>query len=363
MGLQLDKKAATEILLREAQLAETEDAPVEWVERIKRFSEIAKESGVLTHVAFLGIAIHAKATDCRVDPFSIKTRSKRPGAYSARSFGDVLASHAKELEINLGRTGREPLQNQPYEKSDEVSGDMVISEAARPVLRALMEVLSELSRIGTEEDARKVLRAYIQVRRGYEPVYDEADFGELGLSISEFAESTHSFVADASERGRRAQAAVAGLLTAIYGEDRVVTGRIHDPDRNLPGDVGVRDADDPERWFMVLEVRDKPVTPSDLRTFAQKALDSGTARAAVVALSTHQGPIETGKQIAYAAEHGLVLAYFDSWQQLIQNLVLWDDAPPAEILQAAHRYVYDNLVAIEATSDAVRKWNEIKKGT
>ena len=78
--------------------------------------------------------------------------------------------------------------------------------------------------------------------------------------------------------------------------------------------------------------------------------------------STRQGPIETDKQISYAAEHGLVLAYFDSWQQLIQNIVLWDDAPPAEILQAAHMFVYENLIAIEATSEAIRKWNAIKKG-
>ncbi len=363
MGLQLDKKAATEILLREAQLAETEDAPEDWIARIQRLSEICETHNVRTHIAFLGTAILAKATDRSIDPFSIKATSSRPGAYSARGFGHgVLVPNAAELGIDLGTRGREPLNNQPYFRSVEVSSEMPIKENSRPALDATMQVLADLSRVATEDEARAVLRAFIKVRRGYRRVYPEASHGVLGISSADFADETHSFVADSSEGGRRAQAAVAGLLAARFGPDRIVSNLVNDPDRSLPGDVGVRDVDDPDKWAMLFEVRDKPVTVSDIRIFAEKAIEAGCPRAGMAAIASRQPQLDLREQIAFASEHGLLLRYFSGSRDLVYSLLFWGDEPVAEVIDAAHGAIYDQLVAIEATIEAVERWNALRRG-
>ena len=361
MKLTLDKHLGERILREEAKLADSEDAPEKWLERIEALSQVCEKHDVRTHIAHLGIAILAKATDRRVDPFAIKARSKRPGAYSARSFGDALVRNARELGIDLGTRGREPLQNQPYEKSDEVSGDMVVKPATRPALDAHMEALAALSRVGTESDAREVLRAYIQVRRRYTPAYPEADHGPMGLSTAEFVLRLEDFVAAKSEGGRRAQAVAAGLVAAAYGPQQVVCQRINDPDRKLPGDVGLRSRDE-SGWEIVLEVRDKQVTPSDIQIFAEKALDAGARKAAVVAVAGGQSPLEALEQTAFAAKHGLLLTLLPGWRPLVETMLLWSQRPTGELVAGMHTEIHNQLVLIEASPAAVLQWKTLRSG-
>jgi hypothetical protein len=65
------------------------------------------------------------------------------------------------------------------------------------------------------------------------------------------------FVKENSEGGKRAQAVAAGLLGVFAGSERIVSDRINDPDRHLPGDVGIKRTDNPKLWEKVFEVRDK----------------------------------------------------------------------------------------------------------
>src|SRR5690606_27642933 len=114
----------------------------EWIQRLMHLSDICEVHNVRTHIAFVGTAILAKATNRNVDPFSIKATSSRPGAYSARGLGHgALVPKAAELGIDLGTRGREPLNNQPYFRSVAVSSDMPIREQTRPALDATMAIL------------------------------------------------------------------------------------------------------------------------------------------------------------------------------------------------------------------------------
>lgn len=362
MGIRLDKKAAADILVQEAALAETKGAPQEWVEQIEWLSQTCENHNVRTHIAFLGTAILAKATDRNIDPFSVKTTSSRPGAYSARGLGhNVLVPYAVELGIDLGTRGREPLNNQPYLQSVDVSSEMRIREAARPALEATMQVLSKLARVATEEEARSVLRAFIKVRRSYRRRYPEADHGSFGISYSEFADDIQSFVLESSEGGKRAQAIVAGLLAARFGSSRIASSVVNDPDRNLPGDVGLRDAADADKWAMLFEVRDKPVTISDIRIFAEKTIEAGCPRAGMVAVGKSQPTLDLDGETAFAARHGLLLIYFEGWFELIYSLLFWDEERIPEMLDAAHSAIYEQLVSIEATVEAVEQWNAIRR--
>jgi len=262
------------------------------------------------------------------------------------------------------------MNNLTFIRAERIDSHMKVKDSARPALDALLEILSDLSRIGTEEEARGALRAFIEVRRGYRKQYSEADHGPLGLTPLEFAERIAAFIAETSEGGKRAQAVTAGLLAMLFEAERVVSKGVHDPDRRLPGDVGVRSegapesletADKPvtESLHIVLEVRDKPVTASDLRAFVEKAIGAGVRRAGMVAIA---GRPEAGKvleQVAYAAERGVMLVMIPSWPALLDSLLFWSGQDVGSALNVAHRAVSEQLRQIEASVEAVQQWDEI----
>src|SRR5262249_29555100 len=114
----IDKDRAKR-LLKDALKATKETARfVHWKTRVKLLAA-ACEGAAKTHIAFLGTAFLAKAVDLTVDAFAVKNTAtdptKQAGAYSARSLAHgVLVPFAAEFGIDLGVTGREPLNNQPY---------------------------------------------------------------------------------------------------------------------------------------------------------------------------------------------------------------------------------------------------------
>lgn len=79
LPLRLNKHRAVEILLEEAARADKTSAPAAWAERVDRLSRVCEQVNARTHIAALGIAILAKATDVRVDPFALKPGAGTPG--------------------------------------------------------------------------------------------------------------------------------------------------------------------------------------------------------------------------------------------------------------------------------------------
>src|SRR5688572_12931091 len=117
------------------------DLPPEWLERARKVGRAPSK----TFVAMLGTALLAKATDPRVDPFSLKTRRFR-NSYSARSLcKDVLVPCAVDAGVHLGTTGREPLNNQPFFRHERVGPDMHVRPAVRPHLDYLCSTLQALA--------------------------------------------------------------------------------------------------------------------------------------------------------------------------------------------------------------------------
>src|SRR6185436_8909390 len=113
--------------------------------------------------------------------------------------------------------------------------------------------------------------AFIYVRRQWNPVYSTLDLVVAKLDLNQFIEKVTQFAGEDSEGGKRAQAIVAGTLDLLAGPENVLTTRVNDPDRHLPGDVGVRMPGSKAVWQRVFEVRDKVVEPADLYHFAKKA--------------------------------------------------------------------------------------------
>lgn len=353
--MQIDKERARLILLEEADLAESVPAPEEWEDRVEALSR-ACESSSKTHIAFLGTALLAKATHLETDAFAVKQGSDSPGSYSARSLAkDVLVPVCAKRRIDLGVTGREPLNNQPYFRIKRADPNVILPlvRDKAPVI-LLLDILEEVNRVGTAEDARAALRAFIKVRRRHSPEYPTAAMQAGQFNLYELAETMSRFVAADSEGGKRAQAVAAGILAAVFDSDRIVAGRINDPDRHLAGDVGV--SDEADSWSLVIEVRDKPVTEDDLVLFARKTAQAGVSHAAVLAVASGQPEIETTGPVAWADEAGVCLRVYSSWSELIRDAVFWRGVSPLEFVERAVAAIRDRLVEVETSVEGVARW-------
>lgn len=241
MSPSLDRAAGERTLFEAAALADAGQFDPDWAKRVEALSA-ACEGKARTHIAFLGIAMLAKATDLSVNVYAIKAKSDVPGSYSVRTFGhSVLVPNAAKLGINIGATGREPMNNQPYFRSEVVSAEMIVHKRSQFAVEVLLRILKTLSAIKSRDQAVRALAAYIVVRRANVPAYAEYTTPSAAATAIQLARVIREFVAADSEGGKRAQAAVAGLIDAATGDSgRVIVARINDPDRRAPGDVSVR---------------------------------------------------------------------------------------------------------------------------
>ena len=357
MGIAISKNAAIQAL-REAA-GPMAPADMEWMDRVRAFSALIEDGDQpRTHVAFLGTAILAKAVDPRVDPFAIKQKTG-PTAYSARSLcHGALVPEAVPLRIDLGVRGREPLNNQPYFREQRVSVDMPVHDKTRPVLHRLVDMLSDLDAIEDAQEARRALAAFVAVRREHAPAHHDPIEIEGDIDPSWLADRIRSFVAVRSEGGRRAQAVAAGLMDVFAGRDRVEAGRINDPDRHLPGDVGVRARDDANAWERVIEVRDKPVSTSDAYAFAGKCLEAGVREAAILSIAGASDPT-IAEAIEWSARRGLTLTIFDGWSSFVSQALFWGEEPSPMAAAAVLARVQTRLIQVEASTDAVDEWSAL----
>lgn len=341
-----------EDLLRRA--AEHDELDKDWIDKIKRFSDLCEQGSSKTHIAFLGTSMLAKAVEPTVDLRAIKPRLApgNPLAYSARSLcHGVLVPLSAELDFDIGVTGREPLNNQPYFRMTFLGDETPVHAGGRVAFDYMLELIGELEHASGQE-AERALAAFIGVRRGYVPKY--SDYEDAGTSANRLIAAATEFVRESSEGGKRAQAVAAGLVDVFAGSARVLSGRINDPSRKYPGDVCVLSEDG--SWEKSFEVRDKPVSGSDIIVFARKCRDSGVREAAVVMASPSQGTLEIGN---WAERHGIGLTLFYGWSELAKQSFFWSAKPtPVAASEAAVR-IHERLKEVEIASSTLAYWKSL----
>ena len=358
MSIRFSKDEAGALVRSAAAAAERGAFDANWFRKVEVLSRLCEEGGSKTHIAFLGTAMLAKAARLDVDLFAIKTRQAKdnPNAFSARNLcHGVLVPLAADLGVSIGVTGREPLNNQPYFRITRLGDGTPIHSNARPAFEYMVELISELQAVATEEEARGALAAFIAERCRYQPRYVVPE-GEATITPDTLPDAIMALVVDASESGRRAQAAVAGLMDVFAGPERVESGRINDPSRKHPGDVCVRAVGNPEAWEKALEVRDKPVQISDVQIFGIKCLDMGVREAAVVAVADGQAPLDNARLSAWSEGLGLGMTVFTSWESIVAQALFWArDPKPATARRVVER-IHERLIAVEASPRAVELW-------
>lgn len=368
MAIRIDLERAATVLREEAD-ADTRGvaAPAAWIGHVTQISEACERANTRTHVAFLGTALLARATDLRASAFAVKANDPDPGAYSARTLGHgVLVPHSVRLGIDLGVSGREPLNNQPYfriSRADLASLRPLVRGRAQDVIKTLVAALGALAAISKRSAARAALRAFIHVRRAQGRQYSRQPGGRVSLGPSELVSLVRDLVGTNAEGGKRAQAVVAGLLDASMGpSNRIVTSRVNDPDRHFPGDVAVLAVQDSEHTvsdnlMRVFEVRQKPVTTSDIDLFVRKCVGHGVRRASVLAVAVDQRPLDIPDAASFALSAGVLLTVYLGWQAFTDQLLFWAHFPPDIVARVACERIRIRLEEAEVSPEAVRLWD------
>lgn len=330
---------------------------IAWTERVARFSKLSADKNLKSYVAALGNAMLAKASNSRIDVFSLKASDKSPGAYDARRTAERVLVPASQLHrFSLGTTGAQPLNNQPFFRAHRIDSTMTVRPDARAMLTELIALLHELQQCRGEE-ATRALAAFVEVRRGYVPAYASA-VGETGFSTwIQLAEAVRAFVSERSEGGARAQASVGGLLDVLYGPDRVRVGKRNEPDRQMAGDVGVRG--EAETYFSVFEVRDKNVPPHAVIALATKAAEWAVGRATLVAVDPAQEPLDTAAMRTQARQMGVDLRIFIGWPAIIDTIVFATAVPESAAVILAASMIRTRLIELEVSTEGVARWDQL----
>ena len=359
MSIKLEYKAARQTFLEAVALAARGGASPRWQADISRLSEICRKAPK-THVAFIGTALLARCTDPRIDVYTLHVKANTPGAYSARSLAkDVLVPLSRELRVHLGVTGREPLNNQPYFHNDLVSKKMNVKGNARVALDLVCGLLDELACMTERQALLSALAAFIDVRRGYWTTARDYFAPDASFAFADLLARIDTFVKEDSEGGKRAQAVAAGLMDVAEGEDNVETGRINDPDRNFPGDVAAYTKSTPgkkRRVVRALEVRDKPISESDLVVFASKVARFSVVRGGVLAVAANQQALDIEVARSEAAAEGVNLELFVGWPAFVRQLFFWLRGDAADPVVHAHERIYKRVVELECSVEAQRVW-------
>jgi hypothetical protein len=238
--------------------------------------------------------------------------------------------------------------------------DTPVHAGGRAAFDYMLTLVKELNDAPTEDAGIQALRAFIAVRRTYQPRYTVAE-GEMVISPEQLTAAIIAFVQEDSEGGKRAQAVVAGLLDVFAGDGRIDSGRINDPSRRYPGDVCVRSAEAPEIIEKAIEVRDKPVQLSDIQIFGKKCIDMGVREAAVVMVAHRQLSVNRAELAAWATGFGLGLTIFVGWENFVDQVLFWCDLPKQEAAVQAALCIDTRLQGVEASPASVQRWQSLAR--
>jgi hypothetical protein len=331
---------------------------LQWLKRVREFSELCAKKNLKSYIAVLGNAMLAKASNRRVDVFSLKAGDQSPGAYDARRPAEnVLVPASQTHRFSLGATGPQPLNNQPFFRSYRIDTSMKVKANAKPVLSELIKLLHEVS-LCNRADAVLALAAFIVVRREYVPTY-AAITGSLAVGTAgELASVLRSFVGERSDGGARAQASTGGLFDAWFSAERVRVGKKNEPDRKVPGDVAIQDKPS-GKYTRVFEVRDKVVPLHAALAFIAKVAGSGIARAGIVAVATDQKSLDHAELDIRAREAGIDLQLFTGWIDLVRAVVFAAETRELATVESAVARIRVRLIELEVPTTTVSRWDEL----
>ena len=327
--------------------------PEEWVQRVRATEAIPSK----TFIAMLGTALIARATDPRVDPTVLKaTAEPAPGfiAYSARGIATkALVPLAMEYSLDIGARGREPLNNMPFFHNLTVHRGMTVHTRVRPHLDGFVSTLERLREL-PEEDLIPALAAFVALRRrsARRPTR-RVEISGSGWTTAEMIEATSDFVTSYPEEGRRGQALVASVLDLVF--DNVRVGHINDPSRTVPGDVHAGRGDGDTN--ISIEVKQKPVTASDILSWAASVAKAGLRRGMYVLLAPTQADLDSPAITLEALNvHGVSIRIIPGPRSLMQEAMMYSRLDVSEFMTEFPPRMLERLEEVDVASESLNEW-------
>ena len=351
MGLTIDRKAAEKVFAKALALARSsKPLPAEWLERTRLVAKAKSK----TFTPVLGNALLAKATDRRVDAFSLR-EGEGHKSYSARSLAkEVFVPACASAGIDIRSTGAEPLNNQPFFHAERIGPDINVRENAREELAYLCECIERVDFLENQK-ALQALAAFLRARLAATGAIHKVELGTLRLSLAGLEKALDSFVAEDPEGGKTGQAIGAAILDLVFEDVR--TRRVNDPGVKWPGDVGVFVKD---KLLQSAEVKQRPATETEILLFAQRLQKAGVGRALVLAFAQGKAPLDPESLREKAAGlYGIELAVFLKPSQLLREAVRWAQHEVPVALDALPKGGLSRLGEIEASQGRREAWAEM----
>jgi hypothetical protein len=361
-GLRLDERLMNQRMDEALAIAQDPSQHAEptfavWAERIREFSALAGKAAGKQSIAVIGTQIIAKATDISINPFCLRASASVSGAYNARAPAEkVLYPASVKHGFDIGSHSANPLNGQTFNKLKVIDKSLRI-RGGQTLVEPLNDILHAIGLLPTARDATIALAAYVFVRSTYVPTLTRPS-GHIGITnASVLASAISEWVSSDSEGGARAQAAVGGVLDAVFGSHRVRVGKSNEPDRQVVGDVIVWDMSQDRLVDIAVEVRDKSVSAINCLSTIRKLQRASVRKGAIVAVSKNQAPVPREEFEKLAAELGILLDVYWEWQTLVRQAVFWGAQSESEGVRAIVDAIRNRAEEIHVTSAGVTDWD------
>jgi hypothetical protein len=123
--------------------------------------------------------------------------------------------------------------------------------------------------------------------------------------------------------------------------------------------IPIRSASDPQQWEKAIEVRDKPVSFTDVEIFGKKCVDMAVREAAVVMASEQQEALDEAALMRWANGFGIGLTLFYGWHDFVDQVLFWSGEPKPIAASRAIGFIRDRLIGVEASPTAVSLWQSL----
>ncbi len=348
MGLTLDRTKATKQFDQAWEIAKSEaNVPLQWTTAARQIGQMASA----TFTPLLGTALLAKATDARVDAFSLQASTSHKG-YSARSLAkNVLVPRCVSEGIDLRTRGAEPLNNSPFYKERRVHTGLNVSDRTRGELGDLCEVLARADFL-SEDEAVPALAAFLRVRIEDGRAATVVPIGEGTMAIGELTSLATEFTNAELEGGKRGQALAAACLDLVHEDVR--SGAINDPSVNAPGDALVHED---ATIVLAAEAKQKPVMASEVLQFAERLADSGIGKGLYLAIAPTQsdlGAPALSEEIA--ARHGVAMSVITHVEDLVTTALIWSAGGLDDGLCRLPALLMHRLVEFDCDQAGIDTW-------
>jgi len=307
----------------------------------------------MTFTPALGTALLAKATDRRVNAFSLRKGSGHK-SYSARSVAkDVLVPCCRAAGIDIRNKGAEPLNNQPFLRATCISDELEVRPGSEPDLAYLCDCL-EVADFLENDTALMALAAFLRSRINATGDLEDVGIDGMPLAMTRLIESTSSFVDANSEGGKVGQALVAAILDLVFRDVR--TRGINDPSRNWVGDVGVF-VDG--KLSLSVEVKQRAFVESEVLQFIDRLGVEQVPRGVVAALAQGTAHLDAGRLAEDSLRRfGIALDVVIGIRRLLLDTLRYITGDPAAAMALLPKLGLHRLKEIQASEEVQRAWVE-----